>query len=95
MSDDSLYRMAEQRADEKIGFYKHLYSFIGVNILLFVVNVFTSWQSGEWGNWWFYWVTLFWGIGLVIHFLRVFVFNNKLDDNRDKMIEKEMEKLRK
>lgn len=90
MSDDSLYRRAEKRADEKIAFYKHLYSYIGVNIVLVIVNVFSSP-----GNWWFYWVTVFWGIGLLFHFFKTFVFTSKLEDNRDKMIEKEMEKMRK
>ena len=90
MSDDDLYRRAEKRADEKIGFYKHLGSFITVNVILLAINVLTS--PGEW---WFYWITVFWGIGLLAHFLRTFIFNGRLDDNRDKMIEKEMEKLKK
>lgn len=94
MSDNDLYRRAEKRADEKIGFYKHLYSFVGVNIMLFVVNLVTNIMSGE-GGWWFYWVTIFWGIGLIFHFLRAFVFSNRLEDNREQMIEKEMENLKK
>ena len=94
MSDDDLYKRAEKRADEKIGFYKHLYSFAGVNIMLFVINLVTNIASGE-GGWWFYWVTIFWGIGLIFHFLKTFVFSNKLEDNREHMIEKEMEKLKK
>ncbi|MBQ2832744.1 2TM domain-containing protein [Methanobrevibacter sp.] len=94
MSDNDLYRRAEKRADEKIGFYKHLYSFIGVNIMLFIINFVTKMMSGK-GEWWFYWVTIFWGIGLVFHFLKTFVFSNKLEDNREQMIEKEMEKMKK
>ncbi len=94
MSDNDLYRRAEKRADEKIGFYKHLYSFVGVNIMLFVINLVTNIMGGE-GGWWFYWVTVFWGIGLVFHFLKTFVFSNRLEDNREQMIEKEMEKLKK
>ena len=47
------------------------------------------------GEWWFYWVTAFWSIGLLIHFLKTFVFSKKLDeDYRDRMIEKEMEKMK-
>ena len=90
MSEDELYRKAERRVDEKIGFYRHLYSFIAVNVFLFIINVLFS--PGEW---WFYWVTVFWGIGLLIHFFKTFILTRKLDDNRDKMIEKEMEKLKK
>lgn len=91
LMSDELYRKAEKRADEKIGFYRHLYSFVAVNVMFIIMNaVFSP------GEWWFYWVTCFWGIGLVIHFLKVFVFAPKIDENyRDKMIEKEMEKMKK
>lgn len=90
MTDD-LYKKAEKRADAKLGFYHHLYSFITVNVILFVLNAITSF-----GSWWFYWITVLWAIGLIIHFLKVFVFSAKLDDDyRDQMIEKEMEKLKK
>ena len=91
MSENELYKRAEKRADEKIGFYRHLYSFIAVNILFIIMNVIFSPNE-----WWFYWITVFWGIGLIIHFLKVFVFFEKFDDKyRDKMTEKEMEKMKK
>ena len=90
MSDDDLYRRAEKRVDEKMEFYKHLMSFIVVNIFLIVLNVLTS--PGEW---WFYWVTIFWGIALFVHFLKIFVLNDKLDGDREEMIKKEMEKMKK
>ena len=89
MSEDELYRKAEKRVDEKISFNKHLYGFILVNVFLFIINaVFYN------GHWWFLWVTLLSGIALVIKFLKTFVFNRKIAD-RDQMIEKEMEKLKK
>ena len=91
MSESELYSRAEKRVDEKMDFYRHLYSFVAVNIVLIVINVLFSR-----GEWWFYWVTLFWGIGLVSHYLKTFVFFEKFDENyRDQMIEKEMEKMRK
>lgn len=90
MSDDELYRKAEARVDEKIGFYRHLKSFIIVNVVFIVMNVVFS--PGEW---WFYWITGLWAIGLIIHFLKTFVFIDRLDDKRDDMIEKEMEKMKK
>lgn len=91
MSESELYGRAEKRVDEKMGFYHHLYSFIAVNIILIIINVLFSR-----GEWWFYWVTLFWGIGLVSHYLKTFVFFEKFDEKyRDQMIEKEMEKMRK
>jgi hypothetical protein len=91
MSESELYSRAEKRVDEKMDFYRHLYSFIAVNVVLIIINVLFSR-----GEWWFYWVTLFWGIGLVSHYLKTFVFFEKFDENyRDQMIEKEMEKMRK
>ena len=91
MSENDLYQKAERRVDEKIKFYHHLYSFIAVNLLFFIMNLIFS--PGEW---WFFWITGLWAIGLIIHFIKVFVFSRKLDDDyRDKMIEKEMDKLKK
>ncbi len=91
MSEENLYSLAEKRVDEKIGFYHHLYSFIAVNLILAVINVLFSK-----GSWWFLWVTFFWGIGLVSHFIKTFIVFEKFEEkHRDKMIEKEMEKLRK
>lgn len=90
MPENELYEKAKKRADEKIGFYHHLYAFISVNVILIIMNVLFS--PGEW---WFYWITGMWGIGLISHFLKVFVFAEKIDIDRDKMIEKEMEKMKK
>ena len=91
MSEENLYNRAEKRVDEKIGFYRHLYSFIVVNVILLVINILFSR-----GEWWFYWVTFFWGIGLVSHFNKTFIIFDKFDEkHRESMIEKEMEKMRK
>jgi hypothetical protein len=43
---------------------------------------------------WFIWPTFGWGIGLVFHFLGVWVFNRPGDWER-REIEKEMDRLRK
>ena len=89
MSEENLYNRAEKRVDEKIGFYRHLYSFIVVNVILLVINILFSR-----GEWWFYWVTFFWGIGLVSHFIKTFIIFDKFDEkHRESMIEKEMEKM--
>lgn len=91
MSEENLYERAEKRVDEKIGFYHHLYSYIAVNVILMIINVLFSK-----GDWWFYWVSLFWGIGLVSHFIKTFIVFDRFDDKyRQGMIEKEMEKMRK
>ncbi|WP_062398586.1 2TM domain-containing protein [Methanogenium cariaci] len=63
--EDEAYRRAKAHVQEvRGGFYTHFATYIFINLLLFAVNAVTSWG----GNWWFYWVTLFWGgIGIVIH----------------------------
>ena len=92
MSEEELRKIAEKRADEKIKFYRDLYGFIIANVFFFVLNIITGLDKL-----WFYWITIIWGIVLLCHFLKTFVFNeNKLDDTRrEKMIEKEIEKMKK
>ena len=86
--DDKLYEKAEKIVDEKLGFYYHLYSYITVNIILAIINLIFSPNEI-----WFWWVSLFWGIGLISHFGKVFIFY-KLTP-KESMIEKEMEKMKK
>lgn len=58
---------ARERVEQLKGFYSHLAIFIVVNVILILINILTSP-----GSWWFYWVTLFWGIGLAFHAANVF-----------------------
>lgn len=64
--------------------------FAVVNVILIALNLLTS--PGEL---WFYWVTVFWGIGLLGHFIKAFVLSDKLEDNREEMIQKEIDKMKK
>lgn len=66
MVDDTRER-AKKRVEELKGFYSHLAVFIIINGILILINLVTSPNS-----WWFYWVTIFWGIGLVFHAFSVF-----------------------
>jgi hypothetical protein len=82
------YTRAEERVEAKLGFYKSLAAYLGVNLVLFLIDLFTS--PGEW---WFYWVLLFWGIGVFLHFLRVFVTGGMLAERvKERMIRKELQK---
>ncbi len=58
---------AKKRVIDLQGFYKHLYSYIAVNIILIIINLVTSPK-----DLWFYWVTVFWGIGIIWHAFRIF-----------------------
>ena len=46
--------------------------------------------------WWVLFPVFFWGIGVLVDFLKAFVFNDKFDteDYRERKIQEEMEKLR-
>ena len=81
-----LRRRAEQRADAKIGFRKHLFAYVLVNAALIAINLLTFP-----GYYWFVWPLLGWGIGVVAHFAAVYV-----DDQaaRERQVLVEMEKLR-
>ena len=86
MLDDEMYKKAAKRADEKIEFIRHLYCYVIVNVLLIILNLLTSPN-----NLWFYWITVFWGIGLLLHFIKTYITTGKVNEEyREKMIEKEI-----
>lgn len=88
---DNLRAIAEDRVQRKIKFKRNLVSYITVNIILAVVNFLFTPQY-----WWVMWVLLFWGIGVLIDFLKAYVLFEKYDSEeyRERKIQEEMEKLR-
>jgi len=68
MSDEA-YERARERVKEKKKFYKNLSSFLVMSVFFFVLNAVTSF-----GAWWFYWPILGWGIGIAMHYFKVFGF---------------------
>jgi len=88
MEREETYKRAKRRVEAKIGFYIHLAVYIGVNILLLIINLTASPQYL-----WFTWPLLGWGIGLFFHGLSVFVFlNRRFQGMKERMIEEEMKK---
>ncbi len=88
MEDQEAYQRAKRRAEAKIGFYIHLAVYVGVNILLVVINLSTAPQYI-----WFIWPLLGWGIGLFFHGMSVFVFSGKrFRGIKEKMIQEEMKR---
>ena len=86
-----LRQRAERRVDGKIKFYRNLYSYLIVNIILAIVNfLFTP------EYWWVCWVMFFWGIGVLADFLKAFVIFDKFDSEeyRQLKIDEEMEKMK-
>lgn len=89
-----------QHAREQVAamrsFYTHLFTYLVVNLGLFLINYFS--RGGN-GPWWFYWPLLGWGIGLASHAFSVFgaygLFGRDWEEKQVKrLLEKEAKKNR-
>ncbi len=83
---------AKKRVKSKKDFFQHLTAYVIVNFFLFALNMITSPFT-----WWFHFVTLSWGIGLVFHYVEVFGipgFNVLSKDWEEKELESELRKLK-
>jgi hypothetical protein len=88
VENQEAYQRAKKRVQAKIGFYIHLAVYVGVNILLIIINLATSPQY-----YWFRWPLLGWSIGLFFHGMSIFVFSGgKFKEIKEKMIEEEMKR---
>jgi hypothetical protein len=89
MTQEERYEIARKRVEELKGFYKNLFSYATINILLIVINLATSPK-----HLWFYWVTIFWGIGVLFHAAHTYLFRGKFlgKDWEEKKIKEIMEK---
>ena len=86
--NDEKYKRAKRRVNELKGFYSHLISYAAINVVLIIINLVTSP-----GRLWFYWVTIFWGIAVLLHASRVFLKDRFLgEDWEEKKIKELMEK---
>ncbi len=86
MENQETYQKAKKRVEAKTIFYIHLVVYVGVNILLVVINLITSSQY-----FWFQWPLIGWGLGLFFHALVAFAFT-KGSSIKERMIQKEMQK---
>ena len=86
MESQEAYQKAKKRVEAKIGFYIHLAVYVGVNILLILINFLTSSQYL-----WFKWPLIGWGVGVFFHALGVFVFPGG-SAIKERMVQKEMKK---
>ena len=86
MDDQAAYERARKAVEEKLGFYRHLGTYVVINILLIIINLTTSADYL-----WFKWPLLGWGIGVAFHGLKVFVFPGH-GSFKERMIREQMEK---
>ena len=89
MTEEEIYQQAKKRVEEKKGFFSHLAVYVVVNVVLVLIWAFTSR-----GYPWFVWPLGGWGVGLVFHFLSVFLFSKETGWERNEL-EKEAERIRK
>ncbi len=87
-SEEELYRLAQKRVEEKKGFFIHFSIYVIVNVFLIVI-----WAVTYTGFPWFVFPLFGWGIGVLVHFLSVFVFAKQGPWER-REIDKEVERLR-
>ncbi|EKE15276.1 MAG: putative membrane protein [uncultured bacterium] len=72
IADEAKYKQAKEQVKELKDFYSHLFSYVGVNLTLLIIDLI----SGP--GLWFYWVSVFWGIGLLWHILSTFIFKRAI-----------------
>ena len=86
MDDQELYKKAKLKAESKIRFYIHVTVFLGVNLLLAIINLKTSPD-----RLWFLYPFAGWGIALFLHGLKVLgVFD--FPETKKQLVEKELAK---
>lgn len=79
---DDRYEEARRRVEARIGFFVHLLVFVVVNVIFVII-------AGE--DW--LWVTLFWGIGLLMHGLGTFVGTTDAGQAwKERQIQKELQR---
>lgn len=84
-------RKAQKKVKAKKGFYSHLTWYLAMMVVLFVINLTTSF-----GDWWFQFPLMGWGISIFFHYIGVFGlpglnFTNK--EWEEKELEKELDKI--
>jgi len=71
-NQDVKYMEAKRKVKEMKGFYIHLFVYVIVNLFLISRNVQQGDNLNDLDN---YWTAIFWGIGVLVHAIRVFVPN--------------------
>lgn len=84
MKHDEAQKRAYRRAGAKLSFCIHLVAYIAVTPLLVLINYSTSPQYL-----WFQWPLLGWGIGLLFHWLAVYVAPKLMRQFVSRELEKE------
>jgi hypothetical protein len=88
MTEEQIYEEARFRVKRRKDFWGHFGAWAFVNILLIIIWALTYEHNGQL---WFLYPLCIWGAFVVLHGLRVFIFERKSDRGA---IEQEMKKIR-
>ncbi len=93
--EDEVYRRVVKRVNAKLAFRKHLIAYIAINAIFWgiaLIGVLSSGYTGRnpWSAIWPIWISLFWGIGLVSRYIRIY---GKEDARRHRMIQEELRRM--
>ncbi len=89
------YKRATRRVQARLGFQRHLVSYLFGSVLLIMIYLLTTVMPGFPSYPWFIWPIIGWGVMIGFHFLEVFVFtDSRAEYKRRQMIDQEMQKLR-
>jgi hypothetical protein len=66
-NEEDKYYLAKKKVENIKGFYSNLTSYICVNIVLIIINLYTTPH-----HLWFYWPLIWWGVGVLFHALKIF-----------------------
>jgi hypothetical protein len=87
LSPEEIDRLARKRAGAKMGWYIHATVFVVVNVALYLM-VANGWRERAWNPR----PALFWGIGLALHWVSVFVLG-KGSSLREHLVRRERERI--
>jgi hypothetical protein len=72
MTEETERKKVEARVKKMRNFYSSLITYVIVNIILIIINLVFSPHSL-----WFYWVSLFWGIAIVLQGINTFSIKDR------------------
>jgi hypothetical protein len=93
-----LRKIVEKRIRTRQEFVQHFAFYLMINTILWGIWVTTNSGNTSSGTPWSLWVTVFWGVGLVIHFFQMLSQTNSSELTKEMRLQKEIdaerEKLR-
>ncbi len=90
-NDDKKYRLAQKRVKKKKEFYAHFGTYVISSLFFILLNAATSW-----GNWWFQWPVMGWGLAVGFQYIEIFGFPGMRKTEaewEDRAMEEEMKRL--